>query len=107
VRGGILERDMDVKSKVHGYDKSSNTTATTAIWMLVSGHLLDAGELFVSRSSLGRRKQGERYLLYLPTSRNYLWRQLHDLQIKVRVFLEPQLPEKLDIKDVQRRRECL
>ena len=30
----------------------------------------------------------ERYLVYLPTSLNYLWRELHEKKVKVRVYIE-------------------
>jgi hypothetical protein len=57
----------------------------------ISGELIDAGELRVSKTSLGRKKPGERYLIYLPLNRNYLWRMLHEGGVKVRVFVE--IPE--------------
>jgi hypothetical protein len=52
--------------------------------------LIDVGEIHVTRTSLGK-KQGERYLIYLPMNRNYVWRLLHDLGVKVRVYIE--IPE--------------
>jgi len=33
----------------------------------------------------------DRYLVYLPISLNYLWKELHDKGIKVRVYIE--IPE--------------
>jgi hypothetical protein len=51
------------------------------------GNVIDVGELRVARSSLGPRK-GPRYLIYLPTARNYLWRVLHESGRRVRVFIE-------------------
>jgi hypothetical protein len=55
---------------------------------MISGELVDAGVLRVSKTSLGRKKPGERYLVYLPVNRNYLWRTIHDSGLKVRVFIE-------------------
>jgi len=54
----------------------------------ISGELIDAGDLRVSKTSLGRKRPGERYLIYLPLNRNYLWRALHESGVKVRVFIE-------------------
>jgi|GEM_PF-6967438 len=33
----------------------------------------------------------DRYLVYLPVSLNYLWRELHSKKVKVRVYIE--IPE--------------
>ena len=55
--------------------------------LLISNRLIDCGELVISKSSLGKKRKGERYLVYLPLSRNYLWRGLHGR--KVRVFIQP------------------
>lgn len=49
--------------------------------------LVDVGEVRITRTTLGK-KQGERYLIYLPMNRNYLWRLLHDLDAKVRIYIE-------------------
>jgi hypothetical protein len=57
----------------------------------ISGELIDAGELRISKTSMGRKKPGERYLVYLPLNRNYMWRLLHKSGAKVRVFIE--IPE--------------
>jgi hypothetical protein len=59
----------------------------------ISGELIDAGELRVSKTGLGKKKPGERYLIYLPLNRNYLWRMLHKSGVKVRVFIE--IPEEV------------
>jgi hypothetical protein len=68
----------------HDQDLNVNTILN----LLVSSQLIDCGELAISRSSLGKKKRsGERYLVYLPLSRNYLWRALHGR--KVRVFIQP------------------
>jgi hypothetical protein len=61
-----------------------------ATHMLKGQKLVDVGEVRITRTTLGK-KQGERYLIYLPMNRNYLWRLLHDLDAKVRVFIE--IPE--------------
>jgi hypothetical protein len=53
--------------------------------MLIDGHLIDCGELPISKSTLGK-KGGERYWIHLPIARNYLWRALHGR--RVRVFLQ-------------------
>jgi hypothetical protein len=51
------------------------------------GRIIDAGELQISKTTLGKRG-GDRYLIYLPMNRNYLWRLLHNANAKVRVYLE-------------------
>ena len=54
--------------------------------------VIDVGELKISRTSLGKRYgYKERYLVYLPLSRNYLWKALHESKARVRIFLE--IPE--------------
>jgi len=58
--------------------------------LLSSTRIIDVGELRISRATLSP-KSGERYLIYLPMNRNYLWRALHDTNIKVRVYIE--IPE--------------
>jgi hypothetical protein len=64
--------------------------------------IVDVGEVNISRTTLGK-KHGERYLIYLPMNRNYLWKTLHELNAKVRVYIE--IPEdvlkKLDIGNIQ------
>jgi hypothetical protein len=57
---------------------------------LLKAKLIDVGEIRISRTSLGK-KGGERYVIYLPLARCYLWRQLRELNVKVRVYIE--LPE--------------
>jgi hypothetical protein len=66
---------------------------------LLRKNVVDCGKLYVSKTSLGAKRSGERYLIYLPISRNYLWKIIHDSRIKVTVFL--QLPENL-LKDSQK-----
>jgi hypothetical protein len=60
--------------------------AVTILDLLMGGHLLDCGDLPISKSSLGRKKEGDRYYIHLPIARNYLWRALHGR--RVRVFLQ-------------------
>jgi hypothetical protein len=57
---------------------------------MLKQRLIDVGEIHITRTTLGK-KQGERYLIYLPTNRNYVWKLLHDLGVKVRVYIE--IPE--------------
>jgi len=59
------------------------------IMRLLHTKVVDVGEVRITRTTLNRRN--ERYLVYLPTTRNYLWRALHDLGVKVRVYIE--IPE--------------
>jgi hypothetical protein len=54
---------------------------------LLKGNVIDVGEVRISRSTL-RGPKGPRFLIYLPTTRNYLWRELHESGRKVRVFIE-------------------
>jgi hypothetical protein len=76
--------------------KSGKMNGTADILNLLKMGFLDLGELSISRTSVGkgRRDEGQfRFLIYLPKSRSYLWRVLHDSKIKVRIFV--QLPEGL------------
>jgi hypothetical protein len=52
------------------------------------GELIDVGELRVSKTSLGKKRTGVRYLIYLPLNRNYLWEAIHEKRVKVRVYIE-------------------
>jgi hypothetical protein len=54
---------------------------------LLRGNVIDVGEVRISRSTL-KGPKGPRFLIYLPTTRNYLWRELHGSGRKVRVFIE-------------------
>lgn len=47
------------------------------------GSLIDVGERGIAR--VGSKK--ERYLIYLPTERNYIWRKLWESG-KIRVYIE-------------------
>jgi hypothetical protein len=60
---------------------------------LLQKNVVDCGMLYVSRTSTGTKKPGERYVIYLPMNRNYLWRALHNSKFKVKVLIE--LPENL------------
>jgi hypothetical protein len=52
---------------------------------------MDVGEVRISRTSRTKLGDKARYVIYLPTNRNYLWRILHEKRIRVRVFME--IPE--------------
>jgi hypothetical protein len=52
------------------------------------GELIDAGELRIAKTSLGKKRTGDRYLIYLPLNRNYLWGAIHEKRVKVRVYIE-------------------
>jgi hypothetical protein len=54
---------------------------------LLKSNVVDVGEVKISQTSLGK-KRGPRYLIYLPTTRNYLWQMLHASGHRVRVFIE-------------------
>jgi len=64
---------------------------------LLKAKLIDAGEIRISRTSLGKQG-GPRYLIYLPLARNYLWAKIHELGVKVRVYIE--LPR--DVEDLSK-----
>jgi putative cell wall-binding protein len=72
---------------------------------LLKKNVVDCGKLYVSKTSLGAKRSGERYLIYLPISRNYLWKILHDSKVKVTVFL--QLPENLPEKTAEGRERVI
>jgi len=55
---------------------------------MIARNIIDAGELRISKTTLGKRKEADRYLIYLPINRNYVWRVLHQKGQKVRVYLE-------------------
>jgi chlorite dismutase len=63
---------------------------TLVAFQMLRQRLVDVSEVRITKTTMGK-KQGERYLVYLPMSRNYLWRLLHDLDAKVRVYIE--IPE--------------
>ncbi|MEM1644144.1 MAG: hypothetical protein QXV30_04365 [Desulfurococcaceae archaeon] len=51
--------------------------------LIKRGSLIDVGERRIAR--VGSKK--ERYLIYLPLERNYIWRKLWELG-KIRVYIE-------------------
>jgi len=65
---------------------------------LLRSELVDVGEVRIARASphLGGVPGKERYIIYLPMNRSYLWRVLHDTGEKVRVYVE--IPERLKAK---------
>jgi hypothetical protein len=75
-----------VEDEIKGIDES--TKATTLLSLLISGRLLDCGELYISKSTLGKKREGLRYLIYLHSNRGYLWKLLNERKIKVRVYIE-------------------
>jgi hypothetical protein len=57
--------------------------------LLHNNKIIDVGDLKISRTSLGKKaRYKERYLIYLPVNRNYLWKILNEKRTKVRIFLE-------------------
>ncbi len=48
--------------------------------------VIDVGELKLSRTNLQGGRH--RYLIYLPIRRNYVWEQIYNKGLKVRVYLE-------------------
>jgi hypothetical protein len=65
---------------------------------LLKTSLIDVGEVRIARATtrFGGVEGKERYVVYLPFARNYLWRVLHDTGEKVRVYVE--IPERLKAK---------
>jgi hypothetical protein len=55
---------------------------------VLAGRIIDVGEVRITRTTLGKYG-GHRFLVYLPTTRNYLWEELHARGRKVRVFIQP------------------
>jgi hypothetical protein len=76
--------------------KSAEKTGNALINLLISGRIIDCGELTISRSSLGS-KGGLRHLIYLPLNRSYLWKLLNEKKVKVRVYIE--LPESFALEE--------
>jgi len=62
---------------------------------LLKTNLIDVGEVKVARATtrLGGVEGKERYLIYLPLSRSYLWRAIHESGERVRLYME--IPRKL------------
>jgi hypothetical protein len=65
-----------------------STIESSVLVNMLSQKVIDVGEVHISRTSLGKKKKGNRYLIYLPIGRNYLWKILHKENVKVRVFIE-------------------
>jgi len=57
---------------------------------VLTGRIIDVGEVKITRTALGKYG-GYRFLVYLPTARNYLWEELRARGRRVRIFIE--LPE--------------
>jgi hypothetical protein len=75
-------------------EKIDKTAGFTGILDLLRGSFVDCGELHVSKTSLGTKRLGNRYLIYLPLNRNYLWHVLHSSKARVKVLVElPKNPE--------------
>jgi len=49
---------------------------------IIKGHLYPIG----SRTIVQMSK--DRYLIYLPVDLNYIWKELHEKEVKVRVYIE-------------------
>jgi hypothetical protein len=71
-----------------GVKKGSDGAETAILDLLWRGRFLDCGELFVSRTTSGRKRPGQRFLIYLPTNRNYVWKLLHEKKVRLRIYIE-------------------
>jgi len=60
---------------------------------ILKTHLLDVGEVRVSRATLTGVRGRPRFFIHLPMSRNYIWDHLNKTGLKVRVYIE--LPQEL------------
>jgi hypothetical protein len=67
--------------------RKSQLHLATLVIATLGSKIIDVGELRISKTTLGKRG-GDRYLIYLPMNRNYLWRALHDMHVKVRVYID-------------------
>jgi chlorite dismutase len=65
-----------------------STVEKSVLVSMINQRVIDAGELRISRTSLGKSNPEKRYLIYLPLNRNYLWKILHEKNAKLRVFIE-------------------
>jgi len=54
---------------------------------MIARNIIDAGELRISKTTMGKKREADRYLIYLPINRNYIWQALHQKNKKVRVLL--------------------
>jgi len=64
--------------------------------LFAGSRLIDLGEVRVTRASLNAVRGKPRYLIYLPVSRNYVWKALNEAGVKIRLFAE--LPQDLATK---------
>jgi hypothetical protein len=55
---------------------------------LIPGKVIDVGELRVARSTPNKARGKARYVLYLPLARNYLWQELYEKKLRIRVYFE-------------------
>lgn len=55
---------------------------------LLRAKLIDVGEVRVARATLTGVRGKARYLVYLPTPRNYVWKVLHESNERVRLYVE-------------------
>jgi hypothetical protein len=65
-----------------------STLKSSVLVNMLSQKVIDVGEVHVTKTSRGKKTPGPRYLIYLPIGRNYLWKILHEENVKVRVFIE-------------------
>jgi hypothetical protein len=78
--------------------RKSQLHLATLVIATLGSKIIDVGELRISKTTLGKRG-GDRFLIYLPMNRNYLWRLLHDLNTKVRVYIEiPKISEEESVE---------
>lgn len=65
---------------------------------LLKTKIIDIGEVKIARATtrLHGVEGRERYLVYLPSSRTYLWKALHETGERVRLFIV--IPERLRAK---------
>jgi hypothetical protein len=76
---------VSIEKRIHKVDANPFVTN-----VLSRSKVIDVSEVRVARATQDAKGDG-RYLIYLTTTRNYLWRVLHDLGVKVRVYIE--IPE--------------
>jgi hypothetical protein len=81
----MKETYMSIEKRIQKVDTNPFVTN-----LLSSSRIIDVGEVRITKATQDA-KGGGRYLIYLPTTRSYLWGVLHDLGVKVRVYIE--IPE--------------
>lgn len=52
------------------------------------GKVIDVGEVRVSRTTPDKARGKPRYVIYLPTQRNYLWEELWRGRVRVILYME-------------------